>query len=145
MAVTWYEVLEPLPVKSYRVLFSHGGTVWQVSPFKMPNKTHLHPRCILECTYLVITQALGPNFQFTEYMWEEIKQRQTIWRSNQTDTEPENVCTVLDIKIPKQCIMHNAYSWPGSWFPGKSEYGLSITYDEIYHQRRRLLKEIRQS
>lgn len=34
MAVTWYEVLEPLPVESHRVLFSHGGTVRQVGSFQ---------------------------------------------------------------------------------------------------------------
>lgn len=110
MAVTWHEVLEPLPVESHRVIFSHGGTAWRVPPFKTPNKTHLHPRCILERTYSVITQALGPSFQFAEYTREEVKQRWTRWRSNQTDTEPENEGTVLDIKIPEQCIMHNAYS-----------------------------------
>lgn len=56
-------------------------------------------------------------------MWDENKQRWAIWRSNQTDTEPETECTVSVIKIPKQHNIHNAYSWLGPWCPGKSESG----------------------
>jgi hypothetical protein len=58
----------------------------------------------------VIIPALSPNFQFTENTEDENKQGWKIWRSNQTDTEPENKCTVLDIKIPKQHIILNAHS-----------------------------------